>query len=262
MIQVESGYTGTSYPLTTPRIAAFALTGTATASTTATGYNADNPKDGQTWTYWQPTAVPATWTLTFTSANVSYIGIASHNCGTVGATVAAQRWTGSVWVTVATHVPTDDSPILFLLTERTAQTTFRVQFTGAIPTVGIIQMGDVTEFPLRAEFTGSMPFNEAVTASYMDTVSDGGHTLERFEIRKAAPVKMTVANLSESWVASVLAPLAVDMRANPVFIADRPSTYPASVAFGKQTVPLQASRNLANAAASRAITFEIMGFVA
>ena len=262
MIVIESGFTGTSYGLTTPRIAAYPITGTAAASTTATGYSADNPMDAQTWTYWQPTAVPATWTLTFSAADLSYVGIASHNCGTVGATVQAQRWTGAAWSTVATATPTDDSPILFLLTKRTAQTTFRVRFTNAIPTVGIITMGDVVEFPNNCQFTDALPFNEATVSTFTDNVSDGGHTLDRFEVRKAAPIKMTVNNLSETWAASTLWPLAQHLKSTPCFIADRPSSYLNSVAYGYCKGPIQAQRTVPNALASRSVTFEMAGFVA
>jgi hypothetical protein len=261
-VVIESGFTGTAYGLSTPRIAAFPLSGTITASTEATGFDAENAADGQTWTYWKPTAVPATWDLTFTSAAVSYVGVAAHNCGTVGATVLAQRWDGAAWVTVATVTPTDDSPIVFLLTRRTAQTTFRVRFTGAIPTVGVIMIGDVTEFPLNCRFVDGLPFNEAVQSVYADNISDGGHVVDRFEVRKAVPVSMTVNNLSETWVAATLVPLAAHMAGNPVFMADRPGSYAKSVAFGMATEPVQARRTLAVAGASRSVTINLAGFAA
>lgn len=262
MIVIESGFAGTLYPLTTPRIAAFPLAGTIAASTTATGYSAAYPADGQTWTYWQPTAVPASWALTFASATVSYLGVAAHNCGTVGATVKAQEFAAGVWNTVATAVPTDDSPILFLLTPRTAQTTFRVRIENAIPTVGIIMMGDVTEFPQRAKYIDSMPFNEATQSTMNANISDGGHTVDVFEIRKAVPVSMTVDYMSEAWVAATLAPLAVHMRGAPVFMADRPLAYPKSVAYGYSPEQFVPARTVHNAAASRSVTIKLQGFAA
>lgn len=262
MIAIESGYAGGTYGSSYPRIGAFPLDGTLVVSSEATGFEGTNALDGLTWTYWKPTAVPATWDLTFSSAAVSYIGIAAHNCGTMGTVVGVWEWTGAAWSLVKSHTPTDDSPILFLITRRTAQTTFRVRFTNAIPTVGVIYIGDVTEFPQKAEFTGSLPFNEALQSVYSDNISDGGHTLERFEVRKAVPAKMTVQHLSETWVAATLVPLLTAMKTVPVFMADRPGDYLSSVCFGLATGPIQAPRDLANSSASRSVTFEINGFAA
>lgn len=262
MIVTETGFTGTAVSLSYPRIGAYPIAGTVTPSTEATGFEAVNAQDGQTWTFWKPTAVPATWDLAFSSAAVSYVGIAAHNIGSTGGTIAVFEWTGAAFVSIKTHTPTDDSPIMFLLTRRTAQTQFRIRITNAIPTIGVIYIGDVLEFPSKAEFTGSLPFAEATQSTYSDTLSDGGHVLERFEIRKAAPVSMEVRNLSETWVATNLVPLAVQMRDNPVFIADRPGDYPTSVAFGLSRNPVMAERTLAMAGASRSVTFDINGFVA
>lgn len=261
MIVVESGFTGTAQPLTQPRIAAGAYTGTVAVSTEAAGYDGDNALTGETWTAWRPTAMPATWTLTFTSAAVSYVGIAAHDCGTKGCTVNIQRWTGSAWSTVATTTPTDDSPILFLLTRRTAQTTFRVEFTGAsVPTVGVIWIGDVLEFPRKARWTDSLPYNEATDASFATAVSDGGHVLGRYVTRRAQPCSMTVENLSETWAAANVPTLAGWLEDGPVFMADRPSTYPASVVFGETVDPLRAPRAGRVLEAARALTIELTGY--
>jgi hypothetical protein len=258
MIEIESGFTGTAYPLTNPRIAAFPVTGTVTASTAAAGFDGNNANNELTWTFWKPTAVPANWELAFTSTAISYIGIASHDCGTVGATVLAQRWNGSSWVTMATHVPTDNSPILFLLTQRTLDKV-RVRITGAIPTIGVIWAGDVLELPQKCVWTGSLPFNEAIQSAYADTVSDGGHVLGRYETRKAIPCAMTVNNLSETWAAANIPALQTHLRTLPIFMADRPSEYPKSIVFGSVTEPLRVERAAPVLAAARSLTLNVTG---
>jgi hypothetical protein len=261
MIVVESGFIGTAYDLTTPRIAAGALTGTVAVSTEATGYEGVNALTGVTYTAWQPTALPATWTLTFSSAAVSYVGIAAHDLFTQGATVNIQRWTGAAWSTVASNTPADNGPILFLLTRRTAQTTFRVQITGTtVPTVGVIWIGDVLELPVKCAFRDSLPFNEGSEAAYATNISDGGHTLGRYEARVQSTASMTISHISETWAAANIAYLSAWLRAGPVFMADRPLAYPKSVVFGETAAPVRATRAGRVLAAARSLEIELKGY--
>lgn len=261
MIVVESGFTGTTYALTTPRIAAGAYTGTVAVSTEATGYEGANALTGVTYTAWRPTALPATWTLTFTSAAVSYVGIAAHDLYTQGATVSVRAWNGAAFSSVASHTPTDNGPILFLLTRRTAQTTFRVYISGTtMPTIGVIWIGDVLELPQKAVFRDSLPFDEGAEAAFATNISDGGHTLGRYMTRLQSTCSMTVNNLSETWAAANIPTLAGWLRNGPVFMADRPSSYPKSVVFGETTDPLRAARAGRVLQAARAMTIELKGY--
>jgi len=258
MIVVESGFAGVEYPLSHPRIGARPVSGTVAASTAATGFDAAFAANAETYQYWRPTAVPATWTLTFTSAPISYFGIAAHNCGTVGATVEYQTWNGSAWVTQATHTPTDDSAIFGLVRRRT-QDRARVRFTNAIPTVGVIYFGDVVEFPQKASYTGSVAFNRAVRDEYSTPVSDGGKWLGRFVTRRSMPATMKVEHMSEAWAGAYLYPTLDDMKARPVFVADRPLGSPQSVAFAYSTSAIVPERRIANAAVAIGVDFELTG---
>lgn len=261
MIVIESGFSGIAYPLSTPRIGVFSKPGaTISASSAATGYDANLTDDKQTWTYWRPTAVPAWWQANFTASAISYVGIAAHNLGSIGGTVQLQEWNGSAWVALmSSHAPTDDSAILFLFAKRTTDR-IRIQFNAAVPTVGIIMVGAVNELPTKARFTGSLPFNEATVTTYADTISDGGHVLERFALRKAAPVEMTLVNLGEGYGGAGLQSLAQALQDGPAFFADRPQDYPASVVFGRITEPLQAKRARPVYSKARDLTLKIMGF--
>ena len=257
MIALETGHTGNTYPLTNPRIGAFPLTGTVTASTETTGFEATNANNELTWTFWKPSAVPATWQLSFTSADVSYCGIASHNIGSTGGSVSVQEWDGASWNIIRSTSPSDDSPILFLFDTRTADR-LRIRVANAIPTIGVIWFGDVLEFPQKCQWTGSVPFNEAITSVYTAAVSDGGHVVDMFATRKAGSCAMTVNNISETWAATNLPTLQTHMGSLPVFMADRPEDYPASVVFGMQAEPLRAERTKPVLGAARSVQFNVL----
>jgi hypothetical protein len=260
MIVIEAGFTGVAEPLTQPRLAAFPVAGTAVVSSEVTGFEGLNAKDMPTYTFWRPSSVPATWELDFAAAaDVSYIGLAAHDCGTVGATVQAQRWSGSAWVTMATHLPSDNSPILFLLALRNLDR-IRLRFTGAVPTVGVIWAGAVTELPRKARFVGGVPFDEATQSTFADTISDGGHVIDRFETRRAQPCSMQVEHLPEAWCAANIPALRAHMAIRPIFMADRPQDYPKSVVFGMVPEPLRAERAMANLAATRSMAIDVTGF--
>lgn len=257
MIIVETGFTGIDEPMTQPRIAAFPITGTVTASTEAAGFEGVNANNALTWTYWKPTAVPATWQLAFTSTDVSYCAIAAHNIGSVGATVQVQEYDGiSAYTAVASHTPTDDSPIVFLFDAR-ATDRIRIRVTNAIATIGVIWFGPILELPRKCQWIGSLPFNEAITSVYAQNVSDGGHVLETFATRKAGNCQMEVQNVGETWAAANIPALQSHMSGLPIFMADRPSLYPKSVVFGMQQSPLIAPRvQVLNAA--RTLNFNVI----
>jgi len=258
MIVFEPGFAGVAYPLDHPRIGAMPFIGAVAASTAAAGFPATNAANANTAQWWRPSAVPATWTLTFTSAETSYCGIAAHNCGTVGATVNLQEWTGAAWATIATNTPTDDSPIFFLI-RRKARDRMRVQFTGAIPTVGVIYFGDVLEFPQRADYVGSVSFERAVQDEYSTPVSDGGQWLGRYVTRRSVPASMKIDYLSEAWAEAYLTRLLDDLKSRPAFMADRPGKFPKSVVFAYTNGPVIPERTIPNDRLSISVTFGVTG---
>lgn len=259
MIYIAAGFTGTTYALTTPRIGAFPIVGTVTASTSASGFDGDNANNELTWSYWKSTAFPATWQLSFTSTVVSYCGVASHNVGSLGGGIRVEEWNGSAWVVVVTEkFPTDDGPILFLFAQRTVDR-MRLRVSGINPTIGVIWFGNVLELPQKCVWTGSAPFNEATRSVFTDNVSDGGHVLDRFSTRKASACQMKVNNLSETWAAANVPALQAHMESLPVFMADRPSLYPKSVVYGSMAEHLQSPRGQPVLGAARSLEFNITG---
>ena len=260
MIVFEAGFSGVAYPPYHPRIGALPVAGTVAASTEAAGFSAVFAANLNTTQWWRPTAVPATWDLTFTAAQISYFGIAAHDMATVGATVEVQRWNGSAWVTAVTHTPSDNGPILGLIA-RGSLDRLRFRFTGAIPTIGVISLGDVTEFPQRCKYAGSTSFELADADEYRDTVSDGGQVLDRFRVRKSIPARMELDHLSEAWTDTVLVPLRTYAKDFPFFMADRPLSRPKSVVFGSTKGPIQPERTIAQARVAMSVTIEVIGHV-
>jgi hypothetical protein len=258
MIVFEPDFAGVACPLDHPRIGARPLAGTVAASTEAAGFSAAFAANADTAQFWRPTAVPATWQLSHSASDVSYFGIASHDCGTVGATVDYQTWDGAAWVTMLTHAPTDNSPI-FGIVKRRGQDRERLRFTGAIPTVGVIYFGDVTEFPRKADYVGSVSFENAVRDEYSTPVSDGGHWMGRFVTRRSVPARMRVEHLPEDWATAYLQPVLDDLKERPAFMADRPGLYPRSVVFAYTSGPVVPERMHQNPKVAIGVTFEVTG---
>ena len=260
-VTIETGFTGTTYGLDNPRIGWRRLTGTLAATASEPGYPAVNANTPRTDTFWKPSAFPGIWELTFpVSQNVSYIGIASHTLATNGCTVAAQTWNGSTWVPRATQKPTDNGPIFFLFS-RTSITKARIVITGAagFPLVGVVFVGDVTEWPRKATYAPSVSFERAKVTEYSTNATEGGQWAGRTIQRRMTQPRMTVDHLSEAWVASEFDAFAAYAETSPFFIADKPLSYPNSVAYAWAAGDLVPERAIANSDISNSVTLELMG---
>lgn len=263
-VHVHTGFTGTAVPLDHPRIGWRRITGTVAASSAAAGYAAANGATVRTDSFWRPTALPATWAVDAGSAQaVGYCGIAAHDLGSRGATVIVESSPdGLTWTTRATHVPADDSAILILFA-RVSVRHWRVRITGAaVPTIGVIQFGDVTEFPQRAIYAPSVSFEHTRVSTYSVNETDGGQWGGRTLVRQSLAPRMAVSHLSEAWIAAEWVPFARHAEVAPFFVADRPGDFPASVAYAWTRGDLRAQRAVANAAIACSVELDLMGFMA
>jgi hypothetical protein len=259
-VVIASGFTGTAVGLAYPRVGWRRLTGTIAASTSAAGYAAANAATSRTDTFWKATTLPATWAVDFGSAqNVSYCGIASHTIGSSGATVIFELWNGSAWITIATTTPVDNGPILFLCAVL-SRSQARIRITGStVPVVGVVFFGAVTEWPQLAVYAPSVSFQRASQTDYAINITDGGQWAGRTIIRKSTNPKMQVDNLSESWMTSQLDDFAAYAEREPFFIADRPGTYPDSVAYAWTSSDIIPERATPNASVSGSIVLDLIG---
>lgn len=89
-------------PLTHARIAHslnWLSGGTATASSTATGYFANAPLNTLTYEKWKPTSATGTWEYDHGSAvECDYCCIGGHTLGASGSTIQIEYWDGAAWV--------------------------------------------------------------------------------------------------------------------------------------------------------------------
>lgn len=263
-VTVAAGFTGNVYSQATPRLGWRSVAGTPTASSSATGYAATNAYGNRTDSFWQPTAMPAWWKLDAASAqNVSYVGIAGHDLGTRACTVLVQSSTdNSVWTTRLTIVPTDDSAILGLFATVSAQY-WRIYITGAVgnPTIAVIRFGEVTEFPRPCIYAPSLSFQRTRIVSYAANMTEGGQFVGRSVVRATLAPKMQVSHLSEAWITAEWDAFALYAETSPFFIADRPSEFPVSCAYGWTTADLRAERSKAVSAIANSVSLELTGFL-
>jgi len=264
-VTIDPGFNGNAYSLKSPRIGWRRLSGTVAASTSAAGYAADNANTNRTDSFWQPTALPATWRLdAATAQNASYCGIAAHNLGTMACTVLVQSSPDdAAWTTRATIVPADDSAIMALFATVSARY-WRLSVSGAgdEPTIGVVQFGAVTEFPRPCVYAPSLSFERTRVSTYSTNVTEGGQWAGRSRVRTMLTPNMTVNHLSEAWIASEWDAFALFAETSPFFIADRPNDYPASVAYAWTQSDLRAQRDTPNAAISSSVAMELTGFLA
>lgn len=264
-VVIAGGFTGNSYPLDHPRVGWRRIAGSVAASTQAAGYAAANADTNRTDSFWQPTALSATWRIDAGSAqSVSYCGIAAHDLGAKGCTVLVQSSPDdSTWSTRATIVPTDDSAIMALFATVSARY-WRLSISGAggNPTIAVIQFGAVTEFPQRATYAGSVSFERTRVASYSMNRSEGGQWLGRSVSRAALTPVMQVSHLSETWIADEWDALARYAEEAPFFVADRPEQFPKSCCYAWTNGDLRAERSLPNAAVAMSVSLEMTGFLA
>lgn len=234
MIYFETDYVGEVYNLEHPRVLwnSVSRRGTVAVSTEATGFEGVNAATATTYDAWKPTALPATWTLTFdTSEQVNAVAIDTHTCGTSGATVVVQEWTGSVWADVVSGTPTDDEPMAFLFSARTTDR-LRINVTGSTaPSIAVIHCSYALEIPQPVYMGATTPIDMALQTEFETVQSAEGHYLGRSIMRRKNKNDFTVQHLTETYVRATLMPFIKDARTYPYFLLERPYTRPTALSY-------------------------------
>ena len=261
---IASGFTGTAQPLSHPRVGWRRWFGTPLFGGNAQdGFSGTNANNERTDSYWRPASLPATWELSppLPPQQSSYVGIAAHTLGSSGCTVEVQTFVINDWFTIASVVPIDDEPLFFLFA-RALRSFMRVRITGGatMPLIGVIWMGDVTEWPRPAVYAPSVSFQRAKRSEFAANVTEGGQIIGRKLVRREMRPQMAVENLSEAWVASEFDAFARHAETLPFFVADRPAGYPASVAYAFSDADLVPERALPNAAVANSVTLEMRAY--
>lgn len=206
-------------------------TGTVTASSETAGFPAIAAANPLTYNYWKPSTLPAWWKVDAGSAkSVNYVGIAAHDLGDVSGTVTVQYSTNnSTWVTVDSHSPTDNSPIMFLFGAISARY-WRISVSGTAPFIGVVYIGTVLEME-RPCFSGISPINFSRMTTIRPNMSEGGQWLGRSIIREGSRMGVQYRNLTYSWYKTNFDPFVEQARKYPFFFAWRPEGYPETVGY-------------------------------
>lgn len=218
-------------PLTHARIGYQKISGTITASTAASGFAASNADNELTYSFWKPTALPATWEIDIGSAEtVNYFGIAAHTLGTDQAEIFAEYWDGSSWTEIDSVLPGDDRPIMFIFDDKFASK-YRVRVIGSTsPRIGVIYIGESLAMQ-RAIYGGHSPLNLSRNTVVRPTISERGQWLGRSIIRTGSSTSWDWRNLTALWYRANFDPFVEHARTKPWFIAWRPATFSEEVGY-------------------------------
>lgn len=233
MIKIKTGF-NPAIPLSHSRIGHQTFTrtgGSATASTSATGYPASAPLNPLTYEFWRPTAMPATWTFDAgLTVSVNYIGIAAHTFKTNGCTVTIQgSANNSTWVTIDSLTPSDNSPIMFLFPP-TSYRYWRLSISGSVCSVGVVYIGTTLDM-IRPCYGGLTPISLSRDSVIRPNRSEGGQWLGRTVIRSGSSMKVGYTNLTNSWVRTSFKNFINDAVLYPFFFGWRPDNYRDDVGY-------------------------------
>lgn len=198
------------------------------ASTTAAGFDVLNLRDARPYTFWKPTAIPATVTVDCaTSKTADYCAIYGHDLFTTGCTVEVRKSTDNFAandVLVDTHTPTDNKPIMRMFTS-TSSRYWRLRFiTGTAPTIAIAMFGNRLEIPVGVR-EGFDPIGRMVKSQY--NRSNAGYPLGKVVQYREWKEKLSFELLSwtfarDTWKVAAEAWL----ESEPWLFSWNPDTYP------------------------------------
>lgn len=209
-----------------------------TASTSDTSGPKDAPLRDDTYEYWQPTAMPATWAVDLGSARmVNFVGIAAHEIGSKECTVKIQASAdNATWVDVSDEeTPEDDSAIMFLLPPSLYRY-WRVYLQAAgsptqQPRVAVIYIGRALTMQ-RSIYGGHSPITLARSTVVSSQMSEGGQFLGQGIKRRGFMASAgSFRHLTPAWVRSDFEPFIASARQYPYFHAWRPGDYPDEVVY-------------------------------
>jgi hypothetical protein len=248
---IQPGFTGVSQPLDHPRIGWRFATGAAISGGDAAGYPASNALDVRTALGWRPDAATGHVGVNIgaiTPAN--YCGVAGHTLGSSGAVVRVQRWDGAAWVNVVgnTQIDTDDALMFLFSPIDSSQFRLLIESASAVPRIGHIRFGTVTEVPQKARYGGTTPISESRQYEYDTLRANNGAFLGRSIISQGLRFQIAVSHVSETWRRTEWAAFRdyANKGSATFFVADKPLSYPEDVAYAWSNDALSAERGIPN----------------
>lgn len=197
-------------------------------------YPARNAANPSTVQLWKSTATGTQYlTATFGAGQtISYLGLARHNFGTIGATITVQYdpGTGS-WATLAgPQIPGDDAPLLFVFNE-TVATAVRIKIESATdnPQAAVMAAGLALRM-VKGLQPGHTPFPFGKTRELVNGAAQNGDYLGDIQIRSRQQMTVNFKALDADWYRNTMADFVEDSR-TPFFFAWRPGSYPTECGY-------------------------------
>lgn len=207
----------------------------------------DAPLRPDTFEYWEPDALPATWRIDLlTAQNIDYIGIAGHTIGTDSATISVEYSDDDIYWTpfsLATS-PADDTPIMFLNIPIFARY-IRVNVSSSVspqvpPRIGVIYVGVLLAM-VRSLYGGHAPIPLSRDTTLTRALSDGGQFLGQTFRRNGVTGSAAFQNLKAAWIRQYFDPFIRDARRYPFFFAWSPVKFPGEVIYAWATADISPS---------------------
>lgn len=204
---------------------------TPVASSTAAGYNVLNLLDYRSYTWWKPTALPATVTVDCGSAKAAdYAAIYGHNLGSLAATLEVRASTDNFStsnVLIASITPANDNPFL-LQFNSVSYRYWRIRITGStMPSLAIALIGAALVMNDALEY-GFDPVGRDVMGQANQSVQ--GHPLGKIIDFEAWRQTLQFQVISAAWLRSTFLPAWKNqLRGNPFLLAWDPTNYPSEL---------------------------------
>ena len=212
-----------------------ATTANTIVSSETAGFPGDAALNSDTYEYWVPSAMPATFTMDYgVAVDVDCVGIAAHSFADDSVTITIEYSSDAVsWTTVSLGAfgAQDGTPVLALFDKVFARY-WRITFAGSTtPQIGVIFIGEALQM-YRPFYGGHTPITYGRVTEYVGNKSEGGQTLGTSVIRKGTQTEFSWKHLPKSWVDSDFDPfIRATLAAQPFFIAWNALQYPKEVGY-------------------------------
>jgi hypothetical protein len=164
---------------------------------------------------------------------VNYVGIASHNLGSTGASYVLQYSTdGLIWTdAIDQRMAADDAAILHEFDDVTARW-YRLSLTpgSAVPSIAVLYIGRVLRLERRI-YVGHTPIVYGRRYTVSSNYSENGQFLGRVLRRTTLSSSVSMENITPSFYRTDVDPFFQAASVTPFFFAWRPSDYPREVGF-------------------------------
>lgn len=160
---------------------------------------------------------------------VDGVGIARHNFGTAGITVSIEVDTGAGYTEVASLLPGDDSPILFVFEEANAvNVKVHLAVGDTAPEAAVLYVGKTLQLEWGVQ-AGHTPINYGRERDIITGRSEAGDYLGRVQSGGMLKSRAEIRNLSPAFYRTYVDPFLAD--GGPFFWAWAPAAYPLEVGY-------------------------------